>query len=277
MTIDTWLGLFGAFTGLVGIYLAYHFYIKSIRTKVLGIAYTDPFPLVLVLDSTPFKDAEPQISGRSKIQILFWNKGSAPIESTDFLSPIHITATAPIISMEIHDKDPAASVNLDKEKHCISIELLRPGEALSIVLQLASDTCKPDVNVQMKSADMSTFVTSIPTIIPSLVGITCAVALALFEIHPIFNYHSTGIETSTEPTLIVRFSIIIALLALLIIGIALPITFGFIAKKIASNLMQRRITPVAWKFLQLKSSSWNIDLKLQEFKAFMNTKSNMWS
>ena len=48
MNIDHWIAVL-ALAVAVGLLLAYYFYIKTIRTKVLGIAYTNPVPLTFPL------------------------------------------------------------------------------------------------------------------------------------------------------------------------------------------------------------------------------------
>jgi hypothetical protein len=49
MNIDRWIAVLALAVAAFGLLLAYYFYIKTIRTKVLGIAYTNPIPLILPL------------------------------------------------------------------------------------------------------------------------------------------------------------------------------------------------------------------------------------
>jgi hypothetical protein len=140
MTIDTWLGLFGLLSGLVGSFLAYFFYKKSVRTKVLAIAYTDPIPLMMTLGDLEVVYEGKVLTALSRVYILLWNRGTAPIETSDFLAPIAITTFEPILNLQIHDKDAAVSAILDEKSHSISIGLLRPGEAITLVAEITSTT-----------------------------------------------------------------------------------------------------------------------------------------
>ncbi len=47
MDLDRLLAIFGVLVGVIGLWLAYYFYKKTVRAKVLAIAYTSPVPLVL--------------------------------------------------------------------------------------------------------------------------------------------------------------------------------------------------------------------------------------
>ena len=49
MNFDRWVAVLALAVAVFGVLLAYYFYIKTIRTKVLGIAYTNPIPLILPL------------------------------------------------------------------------------------------------------------------------------------------------------------------------------------------------------------------------------------
>ncbi len=126
MSIDTFLGLFGAVTGLIGLFLAYYFYKKSVRTKVLAIAYTDPIPMMMTLGNVEVMYEGVAMSALSRVYFLLWNRGTSPIEASDFLSPITIAASAPILNLQIQDKDAAAAVTLDHKARSVSIDLLRP-------------------------------------------------------------------------------------------------------------------------------------------------------
>lgn len=123
MTIDTWLGLLGIIVGFFGIILAYVFYRKSIRTKVLAISYTDGIPLMMTLGGLEVVYENTAISSLSRIYVLLWNRGTSAIEEADFLAPILITAPTSILSLQIHDKDSAAAVVLDEKSRSISIPL----------------------------------------------------------------------------------------------------------------------------------------------------------
>jgi hypothetical protein len=112
MSIDTWLGLFGTISGFIGLFLAYYFYKKSIRTKVLAISYTDAIPLMMTMGDLQVVYEGVSLRALSRVYVLFWNRGTSPIESGDFLAPIVISSSEPILNLQIHDKDAAVAASL---------------------------------------------------------------------------------------------------------------------------------------------------------------------
>jgi hypothetical protein len=130
MSIEGWLGVLGVIVGVLGILLAYIFYRKAIRTKVLAIAYTEPIPLLMTLANVSVTYEGTTISALSRVYVLLWNRGTAPIEASDFITPICFKSADPILKLKIHDKDAAVSAHLDLQTNTIAIDLLRPGEAI---------------------------------------------------------------------------------------------------------------------------------------------------
>jgi hypothetical protein len=160
MNVDRWLGVLGLIGTVLSLALAYYFYVKSIRTKVLAIAYAGPISLLPATPDTPnlrhlYRDKE--VTKLSRVLVLFWNKGTAPIESTDFIAPIEVQPRESIVGLRIVEKDPAASVTVDEAAMRISIGLLRPGEAVIFEVDAAKDAFKPSIPISMKSSDMSRF------------------------------------------------------------------------------------------------------------------------
>src|ERR1700686_2696330 len=162
MSFETWLAIIGIVVGVLGILLglivAYIFYRKTIRTKVLALAYTDPIPLVMTLGDITVEYMGVNISALSRVYVLLWNRGTSPIEAQDFVAPIEYKLTDQILKLEIYDKDVATSANLGSQTGILTIDFLRPGEALVVIAEVASETYRPDLQIQMKSSEMSTVI-----------------------------------------------------------------------------------------------------------------------
>jgi hypothetical protein len=275
MTIDTWLGLFGTLSGTVGLFLAYYFYKRSVRTKVLAIAYTDPIPLMMTLGDIEVIYEGKALSALSRVYILFWNRGTAPIEASDFLAPIAITTFEPILNLQIHDKDAAVAAVLDEKSNSISIELLRPGEAITLVAEVTSEAYRPDINVQMKSADMSSFISGFRTMYPGFAGLFLAIILILAEGSAIFAWRSATPAPLPGPLqdaglftfMLVGIAVVGA--AVVVLGVA-PILLGVVVQKLTRRFLARTTTPVAWNFFELKLSAWTMRIRLKDFRKFMD-------
>jgi hypothetical protein len=269
MTMDTWLGLFGLLSGVVGSFLAYFFYKKSVRTKVLAIAYTDPIPLLMTLGNIEVIYEGKVLSALSRVYVLFWNRGTAPIEASDFLAPIAITTSEPILKLQIHDKDAAVAAVLHEEATSISIGLLRPGEAITLVAEVASGAYRPDVQVQMKSADMSAFIYGLRTMYPGFVGLFVAITLILAEGLFIFAFRGTSPPPDPLQDAGLLIFVLTGSVAVIILG-AIPILLGVVAQKLTRGFLARSTTPVAWNFFELKLSAWTMRVRLKDFKKFMD-------
>ena len=277
MTIDTWLGLFGTISGLIGLFLAYYFYKKSIRTKVLAIAYTDPIPLMMTMGNVEVVYEGKAVSALSRVYVLFWNRGTARIEASDFLSPIVITTSEPVLNLQIHDKDAAVAAVLDEKTSSISIELLRPGEAITLVAEVTSEAYRPDISVQMKSADMSASIRGNRTLYPAIAGFCTTLAFLLVEIAIIYSWRNIipSPDPSAGPEPVPGFFIfmLVAFVAVaggvIVIGV-IPFSFGVIAQKFTRKILTRTTTPIAWNFFELKMSAWTIRIRLKDFRKFMD-------
>src|SRR6478609_1622227 len=115
MTFDQALGAAGLVVGVVGIVLAVIFYRRTVRTKLLAIGVTSPSPLVFTTQDIVVDYMGHSIKALSRSYILFWNRGTAAIEHSDFLEPIKFSADAPMLTMEILDRDVASQVSLDRD------------------------------------------------------------------------------------------------------------------------------------------------------------------
>ena len=88
--IDRMLAVLGLVSGLAGLWLAFYFYKKTIRTKVLAVAYTNPLPLMPPIADVGAYYLGAEQKSLSRVFVLFWNRGTAPIESDDFINAISI-------------------------------------------------------------------------------------------------------------------------------------------------------------------------------------------
>jgi hypothetical protein len=103
---DRWVGVIGLAIGLCACCLAYYFYRKTIRAKLLAIAYTSPVPLVVADAGIVLPDEVK----RTRSFLLFWNKGTAPITESDFTRPIMIESPNEVTEVATFEKDPASTV-----------------------------------------------------------------------------------------------------------------------------------------------------------------------
>jgi hypothetical protein len=155
MNVDRWIAVLALVVAAFGLLLARYFYIKTIRTKVLGIAYTNPIPLILPLKEINVSYLGATQTALSRVFVLLWNKGTSPIESSDFIVPITVRGGEKVLVLKTYDKDAAATVVVSVEDKTITVNLLRPGEAIILQIDAADDSYRPDLSIQMKSADMS--------------------------------------------------------------------------------------------------------------------------
>jgi hypothetical protein len=258
MSFDRLLGIGGVVLGVLGILAAYFFYRKSVRTKVLAIAYTDLIPVLMTLEDINVSYMGTSVTALSRMYFLLRNRGTAPIESSDFISPIHITSEAPLLKIEVFDKDSAVAATLDSNSKTLQIDLLRPGEAIVLHAEVASETVHPNLQVQMKSPDMSTFTRALWAVYPGLF----AFLLALFVLFVQFGvlYHF-GAFNPPDPSAAAEFERYIPsssylyplfmIASLLLFGVLiciLPISIGTIVYKIHSKIYSRLVGPIAWQF-----------------------------
>src|SRR5258705_9313677 len=119
MNIDRWLGVSGLLIGLIGLLFAYYFYIKTVRAKVLAIAYTNPIPLILPMKEISVSYWGTTQTALSRVFVLLWNKGTSAIETSDFIGPITLQGGESILLLKIYDKDPAATATVNRENKTI--------------------------------------------------------------------------------------------------------------------------------------------------------------
>jgi hypothetical protein len=174
MSFEIWLAIIGIVVGVLGLIVAYVFYRKTIRTKVLALAYTDPIPLVMTLGDITVEYMGVNISALSRVYVLLWNRGTSPIEAQDFVAPIEYKLTDQILK--------ATSANLDSQTGILTIDLLRPDEALVVIAEVASETYRPDLQIQMKSSEMSTVIRGYRSAYPGAIAVITILLLVIVTI-----------------------------------------------------------------------------------------------
>jgi hypothetical protein len=276
MSFETWLAIIGIVVGVLGILLglivAYYFYRKTIRTKVLAFAYTDPIPLVMTLADMTVEYMGTNISALSRVYVLLWNRGTSPIEAQDFITPIEYKITDQILKLEICDKDAATSAHLDSKTGILTIDLLRPGEALVVIAEVASESYRPDLQVQMKSPEMSTVIRGNRATYPTAIAGTTCILLML----GVFGmFVASGFLYIDATKSVVSFRDALLGMAIFISSVVLfPVVVAGVIYWLAHKIVSRGTTPVAWRFLERKMATVTIRHHFMQFKKFMNVTSS---
>jgi hypothetical protein len=269
MSFEIWLAIIGIVIGVLGIIVAYIFYRKTIRTKVLALAYTDPIPLVMTLADITVGYMGANISALSRVYVLLWNRGTSPIEAQDFIAPIEYKLTDQILKLEIYDKDAATSAHLDSQTGILTIDLLRPGEALVVIAEVASETYRPDLQIQMKSSEMSTVIRGARAAYPGAIAAITILLLVILTFGMLVStstivFNPIKADVNPAPSLLgagIFFSS----------TILFPLVVGGIIYWLARKTISRATTPVAWRFSERKMKALNVRQKFTEFKKFMST------
>jgi hypothetical protein len=256
MNIDRWLAVIGLLGTFVGFPLAYYFYIKTIKTKRLAYAYTRPVSLQLPLSDKPppyLHDAK----GSSRVFMLLWNRGTAPIEKSDFVQPIKVGPAERVLHVEAHEQDTAVATTVNDAEKSISIELLRPGEAVIFLIDAMVVDFTPEVSIVMKSADMSEFLRSAPIERRDVIPVIAAIAIfALLAWALIWSLFAFDLFSASETAQFYFF---------LAVGISWPTFFGlaYLTYKLVrrSTLWGDDYLPPKFFYLQKTCSeinrSWN--------------------
>jgi hypothetical protein len=267
MSFETWLAMIGIVVGVLGLVVAYIFYRKTIRTKVLALAYTDPIPLVMTLGDITVEYMGTNISALSRVYVLLWNRGTSPIEAQDFITPIEYKLTDQILKLEIYDKDMATSANLDPKTGVLTIDLLRPGEALVVIAEVASETYRPDLQIAMKSSEMSTVIRGYRAAYPGAIAVMTILLLVIVIIGMIVSSFTMvdPIKTDVNPG-----PSLIGLGLFFSSTILFPFAVGGIIYWLARKIISRATTPVAWRFSERKIMALNIRQQFAAFKKFMS-------
>jgi len=272
MSFETWLAIIGIVVGVLGILLglivAYIFYRKTIRTKVLAVAYTDPIPLVMTLGDITVEYMGVNISALSRVDVLLWNRGTSPIEAQDFVAPIQYKLTDQILKLEIYDKDMATSANLDSKTGILTIDLLRPGEALVVIAEIASETYRPDLQIQMKSSEMSTVIRGYRAAYPGAIAVL-TILLLVIATFVMFVSSYTIVDNSIKTDVNPGPSLLGAGL-FFSSTVIFPLLVGGIIFWLARKIISRATNPVAWRFSERKMKAQNIRKSFAEFKRIIS-------
>lgn len=237
--IDRWLALGGLSVAVCGVGLAYYFYRKTIRSKLLAIGYTVPVPAHVIDPAVELASMLPTNQTRSFV--LLWNRGSAPIVEADFTRPITIERADQVREISIFDKDAASSIRIVGTKE-IEVKLLRPGEAVILEIRAeASETL--GLSVEMLSSDMSEFFQR-RRVVPQPLEIFGFLFLVIG-----LPFLAAGVSA-----LIVPIPSIWGLVPFFV-GLFLAISMMHFATKMPERL-QKSITPsVVWKFFGIKDAA----------------------
>jgi hypothetical protein len=209
------------------------------------------------------------ISALSRVYVLLWNRGTSPIEAQDFVAPIEYKLTDQILKLEIHDKDVATSANLDSQTGILTIELLRPVEALVVIAEVASETYRPDLQIQMKSSEMSTVIRGYRAAYPAAIAVSTFLLLVIVTLGMLIST-ATIVFDPTRADVNRGLSLLGAGLFFSSV-ILFPLVVGSISYWLARKIISRATTPVAWRFSERKVMALNIRQQFTAFKRFMST------
>ena len=254
MSVDRWIAIIGVTAAVLSILLTYVFYRKTVRTKLLGIGYTAPTPLMVTTENIALTYMGQSVTSIARVFILLWNKGTSPIEATDFITPISFKSDAPLLKIDVFDKDATSQIAIDKQTSTISISLLRPSEAVVLVTEVANDEKRPNLKVEMKSADMTTIVRLLPHMIAMIVALLIPVLLivGLFGLLVYASLTYPQVEPAPIPTL----PQLAALVGVIVVLVVTLILVGTITVKTAQAICNRLYSPVLLRFSELQGKAW---------------------
>ncbi|QRG08795.1 hypothetical protein EZH22_11240 [Xanthobacter dioxanivorans] len=157
MGFDRALGIIGLVVGILSIWLARHYYKKSLVTKIIGFCVTEPIRLSTSSDVKSSVDGE-IYDYLEKRYYLLWNKGSSAIEYSDFISDIQIKRDAEgeeehIVRVSIVKKDSLVDIKEMKDGS-FRLNLLRPGEAIVFCVYYREKNFMPTLYISTKVKEM---------------------------------------------------------------------------------------------------------------------------
>lgn len=243
MDMGTFVGVLGI---LIGAVLARYFYRKSIRTKILSISYSDPFPLYVSIPKVKATYDSTEINALSETYFLLWNRGTSPIEASDFVSPITLKNADGVLRLDIDDKDVAASATIDPTDHSIRIDILRPNEAIVFCILAKEYTYKPDLSIVMKSADMSSFLRFNRAILPTTMAIGISIVFGLVVVL-YADYIGALAQTTFADRMI---SAGLTLLFVVLLAVA-AVVLDFVLNRTVKGTTP----PVVWNYFQLERAA----------------------
>ncbi len=137
------------------------------------------------------------------------------------------------------------------------------------------------MRVQMKSADMSTFISGFHSLYPAMAAFLVGAAAfageililnALNDARPSSPSSPYGPFFKSDPG-VITFVGTMAAISFIVIGLLLvvPVLSGAITQWFTKRIMSRTIAPIAWKFSEFKISAWNMRTRLKQFRKFMDT------
>jgi hypothetical protein len=156
---DRTIGIVGALLGAMSILYAIHTHRQNRFPKRLVHEIGPTFALAKVYDSdVPITLRYKEIGTNAvyRTLVLIWNKGWAPIESSDVLEPLHIswTPAAPVVGAGILAKDAFSLVSLAHSSDAadVRIDVLRSNEACLLYLDSVHGPATLTMRSQLKHA-----------------------------------------------------------------------------------------------------------------------------
>jgi hypothetical protein len=243
-SFDRWIAIIGSALAVLAFWFAIYAYRKQGHPKVLAYLTTEPIPFLLPIEGLSALYHGKELRGLSRVFVLIWNRGSTPIEQEDFVTPIEIKNGAAIVKFDIKEKDSAADVRIDLENHALCIGLLRPNEAVVLQIDAGEEAYKPDLVVNMKSADMSQKLGVTLQFLPLMMGLlsgALAELAALYQADDLLRYGDYLFGRSSVFAGILFFSVLLIA----------PIFVGSAFAGIAVLYMRIRIPAVVRRFFAL--------------------------
>jgi len=125
------------------------------------VAYNGAFPLMLSVPGVTVSYLGSPRTALSRTNILFWNRGTSPIEESDFVVPIAFQDVG-IITIEVLRKDPMAIASV--EGRTLKIILLRPSEAIVVKIE-QENFYRPNLVMSTKTTNMVETLRKVPGIL----------------------------------------------------------------------------------------------------------------
>ncbi|MGH6924816.1 MAG: hypothetical protein ACRED5_13860 [Propylenella sp.] len=258
LSLDRLIAIVGVLLGSLGIALAWHFYRRSIRDKSLAVDQHGPSQIAGIIKQT---DAPIRIDYRNveveqvwRTHVLLWNQGYRAIEPVDFIAPI-IATCGPggrLLACGVTAVDVATSATVsfdfDNQRAALDLAMLRPGEAAELYFDTDTKAARPNLSIQMKSADSVGKPQLLVRLNPVALGAPFGFIFFFAEIALLKQFEGVGGEVTPLPTWL-QFPVALIFLAVLV-GVAL--VAGATVYLLADRWLRRSGSSVAYEFYRRK-------------------------
>jgi hypothetical protein len=242
VNIDRWLAIGGLAVGIIGIIIAIavplYFYRKGLRPKLFSVAYNGAFALMMSTPGVTVSYLGSPRTALSRTNILFWNRGTSPIEDSDFIAPIAFPDTE-IIAIEILCKDPMAIASV--EGHTLKISLLRPSEAIVVKVEQES-FYRPNLVMPTKTANMVETLSRVPGILGNVPTILMIVFGLCSFIGTVILLHHFGADPPNQTLLPV-----VSTVCCLLFAVAGNVVGSQLLKRMTPDIPYRFLTATVWQ------------------------------